>query len=96
MQPTTWHLSYFEGSKISIFQREEAYFVFLGTFDHCYNPTQHSNIISNNICVNKLRNEPEVDYTHLVTTEKACMGYIITIISYFRDISSPCEMPISQ
>ena len=24
------------------FQREEQYFAFLGTYDRCYNPTQHS------------------------------------------------------
>ena len=26
----------------SQFQREEEYFAFLGTFDRCYNPIQHS------------------------------------------------------
>ena len=38
--------------------------------------TPHSTVITarhiyNNICVNELRNEPEVEYTHLLTTEKA-------------------------
>ena len=37
--------------------------------------------ISNNIYVNELRNEPEVDCTHLITTEKAWMGYILAIIT---------------
>ena len=47
--------------------------------------TPHSTVIaarhiSDNICVNELRNEPEVACTHLFTTEKAGMGYILAII----------------
>ena len=50
---------------------------FLGTFDRCYNPPHGTMIaarrIPNNICVNELRSEPKVDYTHLFTTQKAWM-----------------------
>ena len=75
-----------------IFQREEEYFPFLGAFDRCYNPAQHNDRhedISTNICVNELRNKPEVECTHLFTTGKAWMGYILAIITEFRDISRP-------
>ena len=48
--------------------------------------TPHSTMIatrhiSNNICVYELRNKPEVDCTHLFTTEKAWIGYILASIT---------------
>ena len=84
----------------SQFQREEEYFAFLGTFDRCYNPI-HGTVtaarhISDNICVNELRNEPEVACKHLFTTEKLEWVIYSRLLLNFEIFQDHYEMSISQ
>ena len=73
---------YYWGSTILI-PTEEEHIAFLGIFDRCYNPLSAEIAVTHisNICVNELRNKPELECTHLFTTKKARMGYILTIIT---------------